>query len=639
MRAFRINHAGFACVAALALCACGCGSTSASTSKQVIVLGIDGLDPNFVAQHWADLPNLAKLKNDGEFKRLETTMPPQSPVAWSTFITGMDPGGHGIFDFVHRDPQTIQPYSSIAQATSGGVSLPLGEYELPLVSGTVKSFRKGTAFWELLARRHIPVTIIRMPTDFPPVHCDDGFSVAGMGTPDLTGALGGEFSYFTDQPAEATRSVAGGHIQHVDLRDHQATLRVPGPGNTLRKDDAPTGVDLKISVDPNRPAARFEVEDREFVLKQGEWSPWIQVEFPMIPVLKSAAGMFRVYAKQLHPALEIYVSPVNIDPSNPEMPVTSPDSYGKKLVKDVGLFYTQGMAQDTAAYRTGVFNKDEYIQQSRMVSEEHLSLLRDAVEHFSSGFLFFHFFGVDQDSHMLWGTYDADLLKTYQMADQAVGWVREHAPHATLIVMSDHGFSTFKRAVNVNTWLMRNGYLVLDDPSNTSDQEVFPHVDWSRTKAYAIGLNGIYLNLHGRERQGVVWPGDEAASLAQEIAGKLVSATDPSTGAPMISRVALARDVYHGAMAHAGPDLEVGYRPGYRSSWQTALGAVPAAEVEDNTDAWRADHCIDPRWVPGVLISNRKSSADDPHLYDLTVSILHEFDVAPLAGMLGHSIY
>lgn len=240
---------------------------------------------------------------------------------------------------------------------------------------------------------------------------------------------------------------------------------------------------------------------------------------------------------------------------------------------------------------------------------------------------------------MLWGKYDDDVLRTYEMVDQMVGWVRKQLPDAELIILSDHGFSTFERAVNVNTWLMHNGFLALDDPANASDEEMFPHVNWSRTKAYAIGLNGIYLNLHGRERAGIVWPGEEAAAVMNSIVDQLENSRDPGNGKPMVASVEVARDIYHGGLAGTGPDLEVGYRPGYRASWQTALGAVPSAVVEENTDAWRADHCIDPRFVPGVLLSNRKSRASDPHLYDLTVSVMHEFGIAPLAGMIGHSIY
>jgi predicted AlkP superfamily phosphohydrolase/phosphomutase len=240
---------------------------------------------------------------------------------------------------------------------------------------------------------------------------------------------------------------------------------------------------------------------------------------------------------------------------------------------------------------------------------------------------------------MLWGKYDDDLLNTYRMVDQTIGWVRQKIGDATLIVMSDHGFSTFDRAVNLNSWLMKEGFLTLDDPKNVSDEEVFPHVDWSKTQAYAVGLNGLYLNLQGREREGIVQPGKEADELLQKISARLQASRDPQNGKPMVGGVTLTHTEFHGDMLDHGPDMIIGYMPGFRSSWQTVLGAVPAAIVEDNTDAWRADHCIDSRYVPGVLISNRKSRSADPHLYDLTVSLLEQFGIGPGAGMIGHSIY
>ncbi len=626
-------------VVLLALGCAACGRHSASAaSKGIVVLGIDGMDPNFLERHWDVLPNLYKLSQEGEFKRLQTTMPPQSPVAWSTFITGRDPGGHGIFDFVHRDPQTMMPVSAMSMAAQGSRTISLGSYELPISAGKVVSFRKGKPFWQILSEHHIATDIIRMPTDFPPVHCDDGFSVAGMGAPDLRGTYG-TFAYYTDDDAQKTRSVSGGQIVHVELKNHSAALRIQGPDNSLRKDKAPTYVEMTVHVDPTQPAARFDLGDKQVLLKEGEWSGWIQAEFPMIPGLKSAAGMFRLYAKQLHPKLEVYVSPVNIDPSDPELPITAPESYSKQLTKDIGLFYTQGMAQDTKAYQAGVFDRADYIAQSRQVSLDHLKLLRYGLDRFHGGFLFFHFFGVDQDSHMLWGKYDDDLLNTYRMVDQTIGWVRQKIGDATLIVMSDHGFSTFDRAVNLNTWLMKEGFLTLDDPKNTSDEEVFPHVDWSKTQAYSVGLNGLYLNLQGREREGIVEPGNEADALLKKIAARLQAARDPASGKPMVGGVTLTHTEFHGDMVDHGPDMIVGYMPGYRSSWQTVLGAVPTPVVEDNTDAWRADHCIDARYVPGVLISNRKSRAAEPHLYDLTVSLLEQFGIGPGAGMIGHTIY
>jgi len=615
----------------------GC-SHSAAHGRRIIVLGIDGMDPGFLERHWASLPNLDRLRREGEYKRLQTTMPPQSPVAWSTFITGMDPGGHGIYDFVHRNPRTLAPYSSLGQTAEGGRSLPLGPYLLPLSRGHVIQFRKGEPFWKLLAAQHIPTTILRMPTNFPPLACADDRALAGMGTPDLRGTFG-TFTFYTDDARQQTREVPGGRIVAVSLENHRVTLRVEGPRNSLRKDQAPTFVEMRVAVDPAAPAARFETGGAAFILKQGEWSEWVRVKFPLIPGLSSAAGMFRVYARRLQPNFEVYVSPVNIDPEDPALPISYPASYSRELARAVGPFYTQGMAQDTAALRQGVFDRAEYRAQSRAVSLSGLRVLRYGLQHFGDGLLFFHFFGVDQDSHMLWGKYEDELLETYRLVDQALGWVRERAGGATLVVMSDHGFASFDRAVHLNTWLMQEGFLALDDPRNTGSEELFAHVDWSRTQAYSLGLNGIYLNLEGREREGSVPPGAEAEAVLAHLARRLAEFRDPETGKPVVASIVLPRKEFHGGALENAPDLIVGYMPGYRSSWQTALGAVPAALIEDNTDEWRGDHCIDARFVPGVLISNRKSRLAAPHLYDLTVSLLAEFGVAPDPGMIGRSIY
>ena len=185
---------------------CAGQARSGRPQKQMIVLGIDGMDPKFLERHWSSLPHLDRLAQDGDFRRLATTTPPQSPVAWSTFITGMDPGGHGIFDFIHRNPATLLPFSSMSQTTEGGFSVPLGPYVLPLTSGEVVALRKGEPFWQSLSEHHVPVAVIRMPTNFPPVHCDDGVSLAGMGTPDLRGTFG-TFTFITSDPKQKTHKV------------------------------------------------------------------------------------------------------------------------------------------------------------------------------------------------------------------------------------------------------------------------------------------------------------------------------------------------------------------------------------------------------------------------------------------------
>jgi predicted AlkP superfamily phosphohydrolase/phosphomutase len=610
---------------------------STAHGKRIVVLGIDGMDPAFLERHWAELPNLNRLRQDGEFKRLATTTPPQSPVAWSTFITGMKPAGHGVFDFVERDPDTLLPRSSMGQTTSGGISLPLGPYLLPLSHGHIQTYRKGTAFWKILADHKVPVTILRMPTNFPPVKCEGCTSLSGMGTPDLRGTFG-EFSYYTDEPDRVEGNVPGGDIIRLHVKNGQAFLRIRGPDNSLRKDRAQTFADMHVFVDPTNSAARFDIGDQKIVLNEGEWSPWLTARFPLVPWLQSAKGIFRIFLKQVHPRFEVYVSPVNIDPAAPALPISAPASYSHLLAGALGPFYTQGMAQDTAAYRQHVFTKQEYLDQSREVSMELLKVLRYGLAHFRDGLLFFHFFGVDQNSHMLWGKYDNDLLDTYKLVDRTVAWVRKHMGNATLIVMSDHGFTSFDRAVNLNSWLMKEGFLALNNPDDAGSDEMFAHVDWSRTKAYSIGLNAVYINQLDRERYGVVAPGEETKIVLNDLKQRLLAFRDPKDGKSVVASTFTPGDTRE-APSDTAPDLIVGYYPGYRSSWQTALGGVPKDLIVDNTDEWRGDHCIAPQFVPGVLLSNRKSKAADPHLYDLTVTMLSEFGISKPPEMIGRTIY
>jgi predicted AlkP superfamily phosphohydrolase/phosphomutase len=610
---------------------------SGAHGKRIVVLGIDGMDPGFLERHWADLPNLNRLRQEGEFKRLATTTPPQSPVAWSTFITGMKPTGHGIFDFVERDPDTMLPRSSMGETATGGVSLPIGPYLLPLSQGHIETYRKGISFWKILAAHKVPATILRMPTNFPPIQCDGCKSLSGMGTPDLRGTFG-EFSYYTDEPDRTEGDVPGGDIIRVSITNGQAFLRVRGPDNSLRKDHAPTFANIHVYVDPANAAARFDVDGQTIVLNEGEWSRWLDVRFSLLPWVQSAHGILRIYLKQVHPHLDVYVSPVNIDPADPDLPISSPDSYSPALAGALGPFYTQGMAQDTAAYRQHVFTKDEYVHQSREVSSELLKVLRYGLAHFHDGLLFFHFFGVDQNSHMLWGKYEDDLLNTYKLVDRTVGWVQNHMGDGTLIVMSDHGFTSFDRAVNLNTWLLKEGFLTLNDPTQVGSDEMFAHVDWARTKAYSIGLNALYVNQLDRERYGVVAPEEETETVLKNIREGLLAFRDPKNNKPVVASVFEPQET-DPSISDTAPDMIVGYYPGYRSSWQTALGGVPADLIDDNTDEWRGDDCIAPQFVPGVLLSNRKSRLADPHLYDLTVTMLSEFGISKPSEMIGQSIY
>ncbi len=582
-----------ALIALIPLAACG-----KAHYKKVIVIGVDGMDTGFVERHWADLPNLTRLRERGGYSHMRTTTPPQSPVAWSTFITGLDPGDHGIFDFVHRDPATKEPYLSTDKTMAPRFKLSLGQWVLPLSRSRVVSLRKGRAFWEYLSDRGIPVTIIRIPSNYPPSKA--GHEIAGMGVPDLRGTES-TFSYYTDDPAGTSHEVSGGLIRKVALNAGHVDLNVEGPPNTLRRDHAYVSVRLAADVDPDRPFVRLRIDDQTAILREGEWSDWLTADFPLLPHVASVRGMFRVFAKQLHPRFELYVSPINVDPDDPALPVSTPASYDRDVAASAGKWSTLGIPEDTAALRQGVFDLPQFLSQSHLVLEDEKRLLDDALRRYTNGFLFFYFSAVDQNSHVLFGRHDAELLGVYRAVDASIGEVMWREPDAELIVMSDHGFARFDRAVNLNTFLASRGF---------------------RTKAWALGLNGLYLS-------------DKHA--ADKVKQELLNWRDPVNGRQVIKSVS---DSHASPENRAiAPDLIVGYSAGYRASWETTLGEAPPGVLEDNTDAWIADHCIDASEVPAVLFTSRPIHGSDPGLEDLPVSLLALFGVPRLAQMHGRSVF
>jgi len=581
------------------------------------------MDPEFVERHWSDLPNLAALRDQGSFARLSTTTPPQSPVAWSTFTTGLDPSGHGIFDFVHRDPVTLEPFLSMGETRPPRFTIPLGPYELPLTRPHVVSLRKGKAFWELLEAHGIPATIIHMPANYPPV--ESGTALSGMGTPDLRGTQG-TFSFYTDGPGIEQGPVPGGRIIRAEVVDGHAELIIEGPPNSLRRDRQYATLNLRVDIDPDQPFARLAAGNTIAIVREGEWSEWIPVDFVLIPHLASVHGMFRVFARLLHPGFELYVSPVNIDPLSPDLPISVPKSFSREIALRTGRYSTLGIPEDTSALRQGVFNLQEFLSQSRQVMAGERKLLDDSLSQFREGLLFYYFSSVDQNSHILWGHHEADLLDFYRAVDAAIGEVQRRQPGAELMIMSDHGFAPFDRAVGLNNWLEEQGLLARRSNGD---------IDWSRTKIYAMGLNALYVNLAGRERFGVVQPGPERDALIQRVREQLLALRDPrrdpKDGAVVVETV---------SDTHASsPDLIVGYARGYRASWQTGIGGFSSSIFEDNVDPWVADHCINAADVPGVLFTTRKIRIVDPALKDLPVSLLALFGLPPGPGMTGRSVY
>ena len=644
-------------------------ATEAREDRKVIIIGIDGLDPKLLEQFIADdrLPNFEQLVSQGDFRPLETSMPPLSPVAWSNFITGMDSGGHGIFDFIHRDPETYLPYDSIYRVGPPGRSLGLGTWVIPFAGGEVELLRKGQAFWELLEDEGVPTTIFRMPVNFPPIETR-GRSLSGMGTPDILGTHG-TFSFYTDSPPDNADEISGGVVYLVDVIDNRVTEQLRGPPNAFRRfpkassapryglgqaeeleyENPELTVDFEVFLDPDSPTAKFVVQDNEFILNEGEWSDWIEVDFEAVPYLVSVSAVGHFYLQQVRPDFKLYVTPLQISLKNPALPISSPERWAGELYEALGHFYTQELPEDTKAFTAGIFTGQEFWQQAQFIYQERRRALDYVLDTFDEGFLFFYFSSVDQGSHMLYHYMDeahpafsreAQLLDgighLYEEMDEAVGRVLEEVDaDTTLIVMSDHGFSPFYWGVNLNTWLLENGYVTLKDPSNQGQLPLYLNVDWSATKAYAAGLNGLYVNLRGRERNGSVGPGEEYERLLDQLEADLLAMRDDRTGRQAVTLVLRTQPEFRGDHLAIGPDLVVGYNWGYRSSWENPLGEFPREVFVDNDEPWSGDHAIDYRLVPGVLLTNQRITLEEPTLYDLTVAVLDEFGVPPLPEMIG----
>ncbi len=620
-----------------------CGRRHTLLGRRVIVLGFDGLDYSLTRDLMARgrMPNFSRLAASGTFAPLGTTVPPQSPVAWSSFITGLDPGGHGIFDFVHRDPKTMVPYLSTTK-TEAGRSINIGKWQLPLTAGKVELLRSGHPFWEVLEQHGIETTVVRMPANFPPSGLASR-ELSGMGTPDLLGTYG-TFSFYTSGPiASADGAVSGGVIRQVDIEEGVVHATLQGPDNPFLTEPEKVTAAFTAYIDSESKYVRLVVGDEERLLRVGEWSDWVPVEFELVPSQRLHAEC-RFYLKQLDPDFELYVSPPNLDPFTPALPISYPSGYARDLAQATGRFYTQGMPEDTKSLKSGVLSASEFLTQAGIAAEENIRQYRHVLGGFRDGFLFYYFGNVDQVSHMMWRPMDAGhpaynaavdspyrsvVEDLYVGLDRIVGeTLNQLQPSDLLVVMSDHGFASWRRAFNLNSWLRDNGYLAEQTGQGGASAGLFPNVDWGKTRAYGLGLNGLYVNLKGREASGIVEPAERQA-LVSDIAGRLLATIDPATGTPAVTKAYRREDVYRLAgFESIAPDLIVGYAKGTRTSDESALGVLAPDVFADNLTPWTGDHCMDPAAVPGILLSSRPLKQPASTLQGLPTSLLAEFGIA-----------
>lgn len=700
-----IFHASVVLIVAVALVSI-VGPRHAEAQRRtnpVIVVGFDGVDAKLTEQ-WMNegkLPNLAKLRADGTFRPLRPTLPAQTPVSWSTFATGLDPGRTGIFDFLRRDPKTYLPVFAafdettepfllggrnrhaaaaiafalfggllwlilrlmnvrkvirisaglVAGAVAGVVAFEAAARFLPITRPAVINRRAGTPMWEVASANGLRSRIVHVPVTFPAKPFANGELLAGLGVPDISGRIGKPF-YFTSELDFQRGGSNEFSIEVVQLEDNQGVIEtsIVGPPNKLFKEPAYIEQPLKLSVAGDRQSLAFEVGSQKFSLRAGEWSGWVDFDFPFNAAI-NVRGVSRFFLLSVQPEIRLYLSPINFDPRNlpPGFDISTPDDWAPELAEKFGLFKTIGWAIDTWAISEGFANEKMFWDDMEWTVAQYRKMFKDFVK--GDEELFIQCFEFpDRVGHVLWRAVDAKhpaydaklasewgngILRSYQLMDEIVGEAMAAArqKNATLIVLSDHGFASFRKAVNYNTWLVQNGYLALRSGVEAKEKnlevlfdqgEFWENVDWSKTRAYALGLGNLYINLKGREASGVVNPGREYDELKVELKTGLEAMIDPENGERPVSRVVSREEAFRKFDPNVMPDLFVTNNDGYRVSWQTSLGGIQKDLLEPNKKVWSGDHCsVDPEQVKGIFFINRRLTTDRaPYIGDIYPTVL-----------------
>jgi predicted AlkP superfamily phosphohydrolase/phosphomutase len=552
-------------------------------TARVVLLGLDGLEPNLLEEGMREgrLPHFAALAAEGGYQRLATTSPPLSPVAWSTFATGLNPGKHGIFDFVHRTPD---------------LKLKLAFSEV--AGKRARQLRKGRSFWEILGEHGVFSQILRVPVTWPSGRFF-GTLLSAMGVPDLRGSQG-TYTLFSPQP----RSLQEG--ENVLWREGEAEFRMPGGSLRLKLKKLHNGWQLSWP-------------GHQQTLQVGKFSPWCRLRFGRSPGL--------VQFLLLDESPQLYASPVQLDPERPVLPLSYPSFFSASLALLQGPYATCGLAEDTGAREDGVLTAEQFLEQCYSIHEERRRQFFHLLERTPTGLCAAVFDGSDRIQHMSMN--DPETLRDlYQRMDQLVGETRARiAPGEVLMVLSDHGFKPFRRAVDVNAWLVEHGYLKLDEQGKPL---------WSQSRAVALGLAGIHLNLQGRQPQGCV-PQAEAQALKAELREALLALSDPLDGTRPLVEVLDSQQCYQGPYKIEAPDLVLGWEVGYRVAKSAARGEVGTEVFADNKSAWCGDHCLASERVPGVLLCNQPL-AGQASLLDLAPTVLEYFGVPRPAALEGRSL-
>jgi predicted AlkP superfamily phosphohydrolase/phosphomutase len=655
--------------------------------QKMVILGFDGMDPDLVRQLVQNgrLPNFKRLIDQGGLYPLGTTHSAESPTAWASFATGVNPGKHNIYDFLVRDTATYLPDLGMVRRQPARF---LFGY-VPIAKPKVHSIRGGTSFWTAAGRAGVRSSILTVPVTFPPEEVPNGELLSGLPLPDIRGTMG-TFYYFASDLSryEEGNTEMGGILKRLLVENDVARTELVGPPNpivrqqveqirsrgpALSERDRGRLTELQGRQDVRLPmtvrwhratkTATVDLGGQSISLQPGKWSKWVDLEF-RINVLLRIRGMAQLLLMNADNELQLYVSPVNWKPDAPPIPMSYPARFAGDLFDAIGHYRTLGWAEATWPLNEARMDEQTFMDDLYRAFDDRAQVILTRLEARRWDLLVGVIESTDRVQHMMWRLIDPKhpmfdpalaakfggaIESVYRRADGFVGEVMQRVdPGTPILVVSDHGFHSWRKAVNLNTWLVQNGYMTLQGqpPADKKLNDLFgggtfwENVDWTRTRAYAMGIGQIYFNLRGRESRGIVSPGAEARQLADELSAKLLTMTDPDDGAPIIRSVYKRDDIYSGEFLSNASELQIGMHEGYRVSWQTTLGGSPEGLVYPNMKKWSGDHGgYDFATTAGVLIANRRLTSASPSIMDIAPTVLKYFGIQIPAGTDGKAFF
>lgn len=620
--------------------------------KRVVVVGFDGMDYNLMNRFMKEgkrFPHFEKLAKTGTFAPLWSTEPPISPVAWSTFSTGVNPGKHNIFDFLTTDRNTYMPKLASSDILPPKRSIKIGKFTIPVSKPRIEWKRKSQSFWKTVSRRGIFTSVLRVPFTFP-AEKFYGCMLSGLSTPDLRGSQG-SFSFFSDRESRDFDISEGVFEKLEPVGENRFRGIIKGPGNPFIRGNPPLELEFRLRLNKDNQSAVIEVGRESIHIEKNRLSQWAPLEFRA--GLIKIGGIAQWVLEDVDP-VKLYLSPINIDPEKPSMPVSHPKIFSVYLSKLLGAFATLGQAEDTWAVNERILSEEAFLQQVLNSQREREEVFFNTLKKTKQGLLVQVFESTDRIQHMFWrylkgSGSPADkpsknphivhaIYESYVAMDDFLGKLLDRLnPRDLLLIVSDHGFNAFNRGFHLNSWLHKEGYLVLKDGKKESGKW-YADVDWTRSRAYGQGLNGLFLNMKGREKQGIVNNGKEAEQLKGEIKEKLLKLQDEQTKTRVFKSVYKREEIYKGPYVENAPDIVLGYHAGHRVSWESAVNYVTPHCFGDNLKMWSGDHAFTREQVPGIFFSNKKINRNNPALIDISPTVLSVFGITPQPFIEGRDL-